>query len=74
MPAKQPPPEVLSTDPPAGLRPFGIVTQEPSRATPAGKAGLSLGDALIAFGAAKHLRDIQAELSSNVGKWSARDD
>ena len=62
---KQPPPELLSAPP--ALRPFGIVTQDPSLKTPAGKAGLALGDALLSFGSARHLRDVQSVLMGSVG-------
>ena len=66
MAPRQPPPDVLDVPPPG--RPFGIVTQDPLLKTPAGKAGLSLGDALFSFGTAKHLRDVQSVLTSSVGK------
>lgn len=64
---RQPTPEIIGREPPRGVRPFGIVTQTPDPATPAGKAQLSLGDALLSFGSARHLRDVQAVLSSSVG-------
>ena len=60
-------PEVIARAPPRGVRPFGIVTQTPDPATPAGKAGLTLGDALLSFGTARHLRDVQSVLASSVG-------
>lgn len=63
----QPHPELLSGAPPAGLKPFGLVTQQPSPATPAGAAGLAAGDALLSFGEARHLRELQAVLQSNIG-------
>lgn len=63
--SKQPRPEVISAPP--AVRPFGIVTQEPSLKTPAGKAGLALGDALLSFGSARHLREVQSVLMGNVG-------
>ena len=65
---RQPSPEILSNTPPAGARPFGVVTATPSPSTPAGKAGLVLGDALLSFGSARHLRDVQAVLTGSIGK------
>lgn len=50
---KQPSPEIIGPSPPGGVRPFGIVTQTPSSTTPAGKAGLKIGDALLSFGNAR---------------------
>lgn len=67
MAPRQPQPEVVHAYPPPGARPFGVVTQDPSPATPAGKAGLAVGDALLSFGTARHLRDVQAELAANIG-------
>ena len=64
---QQPQPEFLVGPPPSGLKPFGLVTQQPSPATPAGAAGLTAGDALLSFGEARHLRDLQKVLSSNIG-------
>lgn len=63
----QPAPEILALAPPSGLRPFGLVTQHPSPATPAGAAGLSIGDALLSFGEARHLREIQGVLTKSIG-------
>ena len=65
---QQPAPEILAMAPPSGIKPFGLVTQQPSPATPAGAAGLTIGDALISFGDARHLREVQSVLTSSIGK------
>ena len=62
------PPEILSDTCPAGSRPFAYVNQQPLPETPAGCAGLTVGDALLSLGSARHLRDVQAVLVANVGR------
>lgn len=61
-------PDAEEVSAPHGLRPFGLVTQQPSPATPAGSAGLAVGDALLSFGDARHLRDIQRVLAASIGR------
>ena len=66
-PLKQPPSEDLGAAPPSA-RPFAYVDREPGSATPASKAGLRRGDALLRIGEASHLRDVQAQLQASLNK------
>ena len=61
-------PEILANTAPAGSRPFAYVSQQPLSETPAGCAGLTVGDALLSLGSARHLRDVQNELIQNIGR------
>lgn len=65
-PVRQPPPEDLGA-PPLSAKPFAFVDKDPTDPTPAAKAGLRRGDAILRLGEASHLREIQAELQRNVG-------
>ena len=61
----QRPPEDLGAPPPSA-RPFAYVDKEPGSSTPAGKAGLHRGDALLRIGDAAHLRDVQSQLQASL--------
>ncbi len=65
--ARQLPPEDLGAPPPSA-RPFAYVDKEPATATPAAKAGLRRGDALLRVGEASHLRDVQGQLQVNLDR------
>ena len=62
---RQLPPEDLGAPPPSA-RPFAYVDKEPGSATPAAKAGLRRGDALLRIGDAAHLRDVQSQLQGSL--------
>lgn len=62
---RQPPPQDLG-EPPASARPFAYVDKEPVANTPAHKAGLRRGDALLRIGEAAHLRDVQSTLEGSL--------
>ena len=76
-PEKQPDPEDLGTPPPSA-RPFAYVDKEPGSQTPAAKAGLRRGDAILRIGEAAHLKDVQVsrgeqgEIESEQRRWRGR--
>ena len=61
----QRPPVDLGAPPPSA-RPFAYIDKEPAAATPAAKAGLKRGDALLRIGEASHLRDVQGQLQARA--------
>ena len=65
VPEKQPAPENLGTPPPSA-KPFAYVDKEPGGQTPAAKAGLRRGDAILRIGEAAHLKDVQEQLQTNL--------
>ena len=64
---RQPPPEDLGAPPPSA-KPFAYVDREPHAATPACKAGLRRGDAILRLGEATHLREVPDQLIGSVGE------
>ena len=48
--------------------PFAYVNQQPSMRTPAGRGGMTLGDAILRLGDAYHLKDVQETLFANLEK------
>ena len=52
--------------PPPTARPFAYIDTTPGSSTPAGKAGLSRGDALLRIGDAAHLREVQSQLQASL--------
>lgn len=62
---KQPPPEDLGAPPPSA-RPFAYVEQQPSPETPAARAGLGFGDALLMVGDATRLPEVQGRLAASL--------
>jgi hypothetical protein len=52
--------------PPPDAHPFAYVDKEPRASTPAAKAGLRRGDALLRIGEASRLCDVQAQLQASV--------
>ena len=62
---RQLPPEDLGAPPPTA-RPFAYIDKEPGSVTPAARAGLRRGDALLRIGEASHLRDVQAQLHASL--------
>ena len=63
--ADQPEPEDLGAPPPTA-RPFAFVDKHPHPPTPAGRAGLVRGDAVLRLGDAAHLKDVQTQLLASV--------
>ena len=60
--------ELLAERAPTGVRAFAYVNAHPSPLTPAGAGGLALGDAIVQLGEATHLRDLQGQLQTNLGR------
>ena len=58
-------PEDLGAPPPTA-RPFAYVDKEPQPQTPAGRASLARGDAVLRLGDATHLRDVQGQLQAHI--------
>ena len=62
---EQVPAEDLGAPPPTA-RPFAYVDKDPQPTTPAGRAGLVRGDAVLRLGDASHLRDVQGALQASA--------
>ena len=64
---KQPPVEDLGEWPPRA-KPFAFLVSDPGAATPAHKSGLRRGDAVLAFGGAVRVMDVQSALQGSLNR------
>lgn len=65
VPVQSVPPEDLGAPPPSA-RPFAYVDKEPDSTTPAARAGLRRGDAILRIGDASQLGEVQGALKRSV--------